>query len=194
MGDVLRVSLIQTDIVWEDKRANLDKYAAILSHITGDCDLVVFPEMFTTGFSMRAEDLAECIDGETITEVKKWSRNYNVAIAGSFIARAGNVCFNRGFFIEPDGSEHYYDKRHLFIARAIENAAYVCGVNRIGQDETSMVYRGDTMAIGVKGEVIAESEPFVPQVVNVELDLSKLKSFREKFPVWKDADEFVLKK
>ena len=43
MGDVLRVSLIQTDIVWEDKRANLDKYAAILSHITGDCDLVVFP-------------------------------------------------------------------------------------------------------------------------------------------------------
>ena len=114
MGDVLRVSLIQTDIVWEDKRANLDKYAAILSHITGDCDLVVFPEMFTTGFSMRAEDLAECIDGETITEVKKWSRNYNVAIAGSFIARAGNVCFNRGFFIEPDGSEHYYDKRHLF--------------------------------------------------------------------------------
>ena len=102
MGDVLRVSLIQTDIVWEDKRANLDKYATILSHITGDCDLVVFPEMFTTGFSMRAEDLAECIDGETITEVKKWSRNYNVAIAGSFIARAGNVCFNRGFFIEPD--------------------------------------------------------------------------------------------
>ena len=91
MGDVLRVSLIQTDIVWEDKRANLDKYATILSHITGDCDLVVFPEMFTTGFSMRAEDLAECIDGETITEVKKWSRNYNVAIAGSFIARAGNV-------------------------------------------------------------------------------------------------------
>ena len=261
MGDVLRVSLIQTDVVWEDKRANLDKYAAILSHITGDCDLVVFPEMFTTGFSMRAEDLAECIDGETITEVKKWSRNYNVAIAGSFIARAGNVCFNRGFFIEPDGSEHYYDKRHLFrmgeegrhfvsgseklvvnyrgwnicllvcydlrfpvwcrnvgneydlllfvanwpqsrsyawrnllIARAIENAAYVCGVNRIGQDETSMVYRGDTMAIGVKGEVIAESEPFVPQIVNVELNLSKLKSFRETFPVWKDADEFVLKK
>lgn len=101
MGDVLRVSLIQTDIVWEDKRTNLNKYAAILSHITGDCDLVVFPEMFTTGFSMRAEDLAECIDGETITEVKKWSRNYNVAIAGSFIARAGNVCFNRGFLSSP---------------------------------------------------------------------------------------------
>ena len=67
MGDVLRFSLIQTNIVWEDKRANLDKYAVILSHITGDCDLVVFSEMFTTGFSMRAEDLAECIDGETIT-------------------------------------------------------------------------------------------------------------------------------
>ena len=54
MGDVLRVSLIQTDVVWEDKRANLNKYAAIRSHITGDCDLVVFPEMFTTGFSMRS--------------------------------------------------------------------------------------------------------------------------------------------
>ena len=101
MGDVLRVSLIQTDVVWEDKRANLNKYAAILSHITGDCDLVVFPEMFTTGFSMRAEDLAECIDGETITEVKKWSRNYNVAIAGSFIARAGNVCLIGDFLSSP---------------------------------------------------------------------------------------------
>ena len=89
MGDVLRVSLIQTDVVWEDKRANLNKYAAILSHITGDCDLVVFPEMFTTGFSMRAEDLAECIDGETITEVKKWSRNYNVVmfvLIGDFLS------------------------------------------------------------------------------------------------------------
>ena len=50
MGDVLRVSLIQTDVVWEDKRANLNKYAAILSHITGDCDLVVFPEMLRPVF------------------------------------------------------------------------------------------------------------------------------------------------
>ena len=74
MGDVLRVSLLQTHVVWEDKRANLNKYAAILSHITGDCDLVVFPEMFTTGFSMEVERLADTMDGR-FGRVYRW-RNY----------------------------------------------------------------------------------------------------------------------
>ena len=81
----------------------------------------------------------------------------------------------------------------LLVARAIENAAYVCGVNRTGHDATSMVYRGDTMAVGVKGEILAEAEPFTEQVVEVELDLSKVRRFREKFPVWKDADDFLLR-
>ena len=85
-----------------------------------------------------------------------------------------------------------YAWRSLLIARAIENAAYVCGVNRTGKDSTSMVYRGDTMAVGVKGEILAEAEPFTEQVVEVELDLSKVRRFREKFPVWKDADNFSL--
>lgn len=259
MSDVLRVSLMQTDIVWENKQYNLAEYAAWLRGLAGRCDVAVFPEMFTTGFSMRAEELAEPTSGETITTVKSWAREYGMAIAGSFIARENGACFNRGFFIQPDGTEYYYDKRHLFrmgeeghhflpgqqrlvvkykgwnialqicydlrfpvwnrnvnneydlllfvanwpqsrayawrsllVARAIENAAYVCGVNRVGEDNTAMSYRGDTLAVGMKGEILAEAEPFVPNVVAVELDLSKLRSFREKFPVWRDADTFSL--
>ena len=129
MGDVLRVSLIQTDIVWEDKRANLDKCAAILSHITGDCDLVVFPEMFTTGFSMNAQSLAEDVNGETISTVKCWASSLDMAVTGSFIACEDGHYYNRAFFITPDGQTYYYDKRHLF-SMAGETKIYTAGSKR----------------------------------------------------------------
>ena len=259
MSELLRVSLLQNDIAWENKPANLEACGVSLSRLAGRCDVAVFPEMFTTGFSMRAEALAEPVTGTTVTALKRWAAEYGMALAGSFIARDGDACFNRGFFIQPDGTEYYYDKRHLFrmgdegrhfvagdrrtvvnykgwnicllicydlrfpvwcrsvdneydlllvvanwphsrayawrnllVARAIENAAYVCGVNRVGVDNTSMSYRGDTLAVGMKGEILAEAEPFVPGVVEVELDLPKLRAFREKFPVWRDADRFTL--
>ena len=259
MDDLLRVALVQTDIVWEDKARNRERCAQVLEQLAGRCDLAVLPEMFTTGFSMRAEELSEPVSGPTVEALVAWARRYRMALAGSFMAREGERCYNRGFIVTPDGEAHYYDKRHLFrmgeegrhfaagnrhlivnyrgwnialqvcydlrfpvwcrnvnngydlllvvanwpqsrgyawrsllIARAIENAAYVCGVNRTGKDSTSMVYRGDTMAVGVKGEILAEAEPFTEQVVEVELDLSKVRRFREKFPVWKDADNFSL--
>ncbi len=257
--DSLRVSLIQTDIVWEDKQANLSRCATTLASLAGRCDVAVLPEMFTTGFSMNAEALAEALDGETITTIKRWAIDYGMAIAGSYIACDEQGCFNRAFFITPEGESHYYDKKHLFrmgeegrhfipgherpiihyrgwnilllvcydlrfpvwcrnvdnrydlllfvanwpqsrahawrsllVARAIENVAYVCGVNRVGEDATSLLYRGDTMAIGVKGNILAEAEPMTPQIVEVELSLPDLHAFRQKFPVWKDADHFTL--
>ncbi len=257
--DILKVSLIQTDIAWENKPENLARCATALAPLAGRCDVAVLPEMFSTGFSMNAEALAEPVDGETITTVKQWAKEYGMAIAGSYIACDERGCFNRAFFITPEGEAHYYDKKHLFrmgeegkhflpgserpiihykgwnilllvcydlrfpvwcrnvgneydlllfvaswpepraqvwrsllVARAIENLAYVCGVNRVGVDGASLRYRGDTMAIGVKGNILAEAEPMTSQTIEVELSLSDLYAFRQKFPAWKDADFFTL--
>ena len=109
----LRVSLVQQDIVWEDKQANLKYIHSVISQLAGKTDLVVLPEMCTTGFSMNSHILAETISGETISKLKQWAVQYNIAICDSFIAEDKGQYYNRGFFITPV-KEHYYDKRHLF--------------------------------------------------------------------------------
>ena len=99
MNEILRVALVQTDIVWEDKEQNLLHCAAVLEGLSGRCDLAVLPEMFTTGFSMRAEELSEPVSGPTVEALMGWARRYNLALAGSFMAREGEVCYNRGFML-----------------------------------------------------------------------------------------------
>ena len=111
----LNITLVQTDIVWEDKSENLRNYQSLLKSLSGTTDLVVFPEMFSTGFSMNCADLAETNEEETIQTVKSWSAVFGFAIAGSFMAKdeQGNI-YNRGFFVTPEGLTYFYDKRHLF--------------------------------------------------------------------------------
>ena len=111
----LSITLVQADIVWEDKSENLENYQRLLKGLSGMTDLVVLPEMFSTGFSMNCTDLAETNDGETIMSVKTWSAVFGFAIAGSFMAKdgLGNI-YNRGFFVTPEGLTYFYDKRHLF--------------------------------------------------------------------------------
>lgn len=111
--DKLRLSLVQYDIVWEDKQKNLEYLHNILESLSDKTDIIVLPEMFTTGFSMNSQNLAEPNDGKTITQIKQWAKEYNIAICGSFIASDKNIFYNRGFFISSD-NEYYYDKRHLF--------------------------------------------------------------------------------
>ena len=82
--------------------------------------------------------------------------------------------------------------RSLLMARAIENACYVCGVNRVGQDGMNLQYVGDTMAIDFKGTVIDKAPDGEPSCIVVELDGDKLQSFRSKFPTWRDADNFTI--
>lgn len=110
---VLRVSLAQYDIVWEDKKANLSKIKDIVASLEGQTDIVVLPEMCTTGFSMNSHELAETISGDTITSIKQWADLYDIAICGSFIAKENGNYYNRAFFISA-AAEYYYDKRHLF--------------------------------------------------------------------------------
>lgn len=110
----MRISLVQDSIVWADKAANLQNTAKQLAGLAGQTDLVVLPEMFTTGFCTDALDLAETMDGETVQSLRNWALKYQMAITGSFIAIENEKYYNRAFFIFPSGEIETADKRHLF--------------------------------------------------------------------------------
>lgn len=109
----LRVTLLQYDIAWEDKSKNISYISTIVSQIGQQTDLVILPEMFSTGFSLNAESMAESTDGETICCLKKLALDYDIAICGSLIIKENTKHYNRAFFISPTHL-HFYDKRHLF--------------------------------------------------------------------------------
>ncbi|MEG2573556.1 MAG: amidohydrolase [Bacteroides sp.] len=111
----LRVSLFQTDIIWEDKQANLLNLENKLGELNEQTDIVVLPELFSTGVSVKnRKDLPEPIDGNTISVIKRLAHKYQTAICGSYIALCEGAVYNRAFFVSPDGKEQYYDKHHLF--------------------------------------------------------------------------------
>lgn len=110
----MTISIIQTDIVWENKQENLRLLRRKLETLCGTTEVVVLPEMFSTGFSMNSKTLAEPANGETITFLKQWATEFQLAIAGSYIASDNERYYNRAFFLTPEGEEYYYDKRHLF--------------------------------------------------------------------------------
>ena len=85
-----------------------------LETLCGTTEVVILPEMFSTGFSMNSKELAEPVSGETITTLKQWATEFQLAIAGSYIASDKGEYFNRAFFLTPAETDHYYDKRHLF--------------------------------------------------------------------------------
>lgn len=105
---------MQITLEWENSYKNLDRVEDLVRIFSLQSDLIVLPEMFTTGFTMHARQLAEESDGPTMQRVKQWAVSCNVAIAGSFIATQDGHYFNRGFFAYPDGEVVFYDKRHLF--------------------------------------------------------------------------------
>ena len=111
----MKITLVQQEIVWGDKTANLTTFENIVKTLYGQTDVVVFPEMFSTGFSVDKPELAEGTDGEAIQTIKRWAREGNFAIASSFMASENGTSYNRGFFCQPDGTIEFADKRHLFI-------------------------------------------------------------------------------
>ena len=257
-SDLFRVSMIQSHIVREDINENINNFKDLFCRLKGETDLVVLPELFTTGLTTRTE-LAEQNDGKTISEIKKYAADYNFALTGSYMASDNGKYFNRAFFITPDGKEYFYDKRHLFSfagedkcfssgaerlvldyqgwkiclmicydlrfpvwsrnvdneydlliyvanwpevrrkawkallrARAIENMCYTCGVNRVGTDEDGNKYHGGSSIFSPKGKRIFKVKKNEVSAVTGTIDKEKLESFREKFPVWKDADRFEI--
>ena len=110
----LRVTILQTALFWEDIDANLAAFDAKIDNIIDETDLIVLPEMFTTGFSMNAEFLAQDMNGDSVSWLKNKSRSKHADIAGSMIIKEGGRYLNRLFWAKPDGRLFYYDKKHLF--------------------------------------------------------------------------------
>jgi predicted amidohydrolase len=256
----LRIGLVQADIVWENKQKNLENYGNLLKTLSGKIDLAVLPEVFSTGFSMRAKHLAETNGGLTISTIRSWAKDLDTAICGSFLAQgnSGKV-YNRGFFITPGNEAFFYDKRHLFRmgeenrhfsagdrklivpykgwnirliicydlrfpvwtrnpgneydllvcpanwpavrsdvwktllrARALENQAYVCGVNRIGTDGINSPHQGESALLDFKANLVVETERNQISVATGVIRKEALDEFRKKFPVWMDADRFEI--
>ena len=121
----LSVSLVQADLVWENKRSNLQKLEGLINGIS-TTDIIVLPEMFSTGFSMKPEALYEDIDGVALKWMQKMAKEKDAAICGSVIVQEGGKYFNRLYFVEPSAKVQKYDKRHLFTL-AGEEKVYSAG-------------------------------------------------------------------
>ena len=261
----LRISLVQTSLYWESKTKNLEKIGKLIAPLKGKTDLVILPEMFTTGFTMNTNEVGEPTPGKTLNWMLKIAEELNAPVTGSFIAEENGNYFNRFVWANPDSSWQKYDKRHLFtmagedryftpgterliinykgwkilplvcydlrfpvwarnrkqpdrqpefdlmiyvanwpearkqawkkllLARAIENQAFVVGVNRVGTDGKGIVYSGDSSLINPYGEYIAECKTGKEHVLTSTIDYKLLRDFRKKFPVIEDGDGFLIK-
>jgi omega-amidase len=272
----LTVTTIQPDLQWEDKAANLRRLEEKIDGIAIHTELVILPEMFSTGFSMRPEILAERMDGPTVNWMRAVANRKKIILTGSVIIEEEGAYFNRLIWMLPNGQYGCYDKRHRFAyagenehysvgnkrlvasvkgwkillqvcydlrfpvwsrqapqepatttpdstvttpnidreleydmiiyvanwpqrrslawktllqARAIENQAYVIGVNRVGNDGNNIVHSGDSMIIDPLGDILYH-EADKEDVFTLTLEKEKLDAIRERFPFWKDADRF----
>lgn len=127
---IMRLSIVQCALQWENAAANRSAFREKLAPLAGRTDLVVLPEMFTTGFSMNAAELAEPLEGPTIHWMREQADHLGAAITGSFICREEGRFYNRLVFMRPGGQFDVYDKRHLFTL-AHEHDTYTAGRERL---------------------------------------------------------------
>src|SRR3954463_4637220 len=126
----LTITLIQPDLRWEDKVANLQHLETLINGIREPTHLVILPEMFSTGFSMRPETLAETMEGPTVSWMKQMAAGKKVILTGSLIIEDNGHYFNRLIWMLPNGQYGTYDKRHRF-AYAGEDGQYTAGHRRL---------------------------------------------------------------
>jgi len=126
----LRVTLIQSNILWEQVEENLNHFSKKIKTVQNQTDLIVLPEMFSTGFSMKPERVAESMDGKTMNWLKDQAKYADAVVTGSFIATENGQYFNRLVWMQPDGKYQTYDKKHLFTL-AKEDEAYTAGKKRL---------------------------------------------------------------
>lgn len=254
----LHVTFLQTDLAWQNPEQNRSQLGQKLAAI-GQTDLIVLPEMFTTGFSMEPEAHAETMDGKTTAWMQKLAAQKQAVIAGSMMGKTETGYVNRLLWATPDGQLDFYDKCHLFTfaqedqhyqagkqqvrfklkgwtiapyicfdlrfpvwcrnqpaapydlalyvanwpaprslqwqallkARAIENQAYVLGVNRVGVDGNGLAYCGDSQLIDPLGDVYIHLRQ-VEQTAQVGLDKTNLDDVRKQFPFLQEADAYQL--
>lgn len=110
----LRVTLIQSELVWEKPEQNRAHFSDKINAIKEETDLILLPEMFSTGFSMTPENISESPEDLTLKWLQEQAQKKQAAISGSLIVKEGHNYYNRLFFVLPDGNYQIYDKRHLF--------------------------------------------------------------------------------
>jgi predicted amidohydrolase len=254
----MKITIVQHNISWEEKSANLRHLDEMISGIEYQTDLIILSETFNTGFSMNAEEMAEDAGSDTFKWMLDIAIKKNSAICGSYFVREAGHFFNRFIFVDRTGRTVTYDKRHLFSmggedllftrgkdravfehmemkvnpvvcydlrfpvwlrnrgdydllvcvanwpegrrevwntllkARAIENQAYVAGVNCIGIDNAGNRCIGESVIIDPKGRAVLTLPENQEGIGSAEISLKELEDFRKKFPVWKDADNFTI--
>jgi len=122
----MKIALIQSDLYWEEPFKNRNQFETKINQIDSEVDLVVLPEMFSTGFTMNPKDVAEKMHGETVLWMQALAEQKNCAITGSLVITENNQFYNRMLFIFPSGEIQFYDKRHLFTL-AGEDKVYTAG-------------------------------------------------------------------
>lgn len=126
----LNVAIVQADLHWHDPAANLQMFTDSIEALQKPADLIVLPEMFSTGFTMDAERQAEPMDGPSVTWLRDTASQFGIAVCGSLIIRDGTKYFNRFVVMRPNGDFECYDKRHLF-RLADEHQHYSAGNRKI---------------------------------------------------------------
>lgn len=127
----LKVAIIQTPLFWEDKPQNLTLFTQKISDAKKQQpDVVVLPEMFTTGFTMNSKQFAEEMNGESVVWMQEQAITHQIALTGSIIIKENDSYYNRLLWVYPDGKIEYYDKRHLF-RMANENDFFAAGNKRL---------------------------------------------------------------
>ena len=255
----LKITLIQTHLFWEDKGANLALLEQKILNLEEPTEVVILPEMFTTGFSMQPTLHAETMEGPSVQWMRRIAKAQKIILTGSLIIEENEHYYNRLIWMLPNGEFGYYDKRHLFafggedqhytagnkrliasvkgwkinlqicydlrfptwarqaapneydvlmyvanwpekrshawktllVARAIENQAFVVGVNRVGLDGKNIAHSGNSMVVGPLGEVLYHSAD-QESVFQITLQRDELEQVRAQFPFWKDADFFTI--
>lgn len=126
----IKIALIQTELHWQDPLANRLMFEKWFAGMGAGPDIVVLPEMFTTGFTMQAADFAEKMSGETVRWMRDQSARMQTHICGSVIIEEAGKHYNRLLWAMPDGRLSFYDKRHLF-RMADEQKTYTAGRERL---------------------------------------------------------------
>jgi omega-amidase len=126
----MKIALIQIPLVWENPKSNRAYIEQKINTLEPEIDLVVLPEMFTTGFTMRPERVAETMQGETVLWMQSLAKAQNCAITGSLVIIEEGNYYNRLLFVFPSGEIEYYNKRHLFTL-AGEDKSYTKGTQKL---------------------------------------------------------------
>lgn len=126
----MKIALIQSSLFWENPKANRNYFEEKINAITEKVDLIVLPEMFTTGFTMNPEVVFETMQGETILWLQSLAKAKNIAITGSLVIKENGNFYNRLVFVFPSCEIQIYNKRHLF-SLTFEDEFYTSGKSKI---------------------------------------------------------------